>query len=89
MQRPRAKPQKIELLVRQNTRLAKSLWPGELEPSNLFALKKLTRECRLALAAGEISLAERRMVCDERRPITHSKGKPLPWNSCARHVEIE
>ena len=54
MQRPRAKPRKIELLVRQNTRLAKSLWPGELGPSNLFALKKLTRESGLALAAGEI-----------------------------------
>jgi hypothetical protein len=54
MQRSRTKPQKIELLVRQNTRLAKSLWPGELGPSNLFALKKLTRESGLALAAGEI-----------------------------------
>ena len=54
MQRPRTKPQEIELLVRQNTRLAKSLWPGELGPSNLFALKKLTRESGLALAAGEI-----------------------------------
>jgi len=54
MQRSRTKPQKIELLVRQNTRLAKSLWPGELGPSNLFALKKLTRESGLALATGEI-----------------------------------
>src|SRR6266436_4753904 len=54
MQRPRAKPRKIELLVRQNTRLAKSLWPGELSPFNLSALKKLTRESGLALAAGEI-----------------------------------
>src|ERR1700680_5063329 len=53
MQTPRTKPQKIELLVRQNTRHAKSLWP-ELGPANLFALKKLTREFGLALAAGEI-----------------------------------
>jgi len=54
LQRPRTKPQEIELLVRQNTRLAKSLWSGELGPSNLFALKKLTRESGLALAAGEL-----------------------------------
>src|SRR6266446_4168478 len=54
MQRPKIKSQKIESLVRQNTRLAKSLWSGELGPSNLSALKKLTRESGLALASGEI-----------------------------------
>src|SRR6266403_2389397 len=54
MQRPKTKSQKIESLVRQNTRLAKSLWSGELGPANLSALKKLTRESGLALAAGEI-----------------------------------
>ena len=54
MQRLRTKSQKIESLVRQNTRLAKSLWSGELGTSNLSALKKLTRESGLALAAGEI-----------------------------------
>src|SRR5229473_4946135 len=54
MQRPKTKFQKIESLVRQNTNLAKSLWSGELGPFNLSALKKLTRESGLALAAGEI-----------------------------------
>ena len=54
MQKSRSKPQEIRSLVRQNTRLAKSRWPNELGPSNLLALKKLTRESGLALAAGEI-----------------------------------
>src|SRR5229473_7154458 len=54
MQRPKIKSQKIESLVRQNTKLAKSLWSGELTPFNLSALQKLTRESGLALAAGEI-----------------------------------
>ncbi len=54
MQRPKTKSQKIESLVRQNAKLAKSLWYGELTPFNLSALKKLTRESGLALAAGEI-----------------------------------
>jgi hypothetical protein len=54
MRRPKTKSQKLESLVRQNTSLAKLLWPGELRPSNLSALKKLTRESGLALAAGEI-----------------------------------
>jgi hypothetical protein len=50
----KTKSQKIELLVRQNTKLAKSLWSGELGHFNLSALRKLTRESGLALAAGEI-----------------------------------
>ena len=54
MQRSKTKSQKIESLVRQNTKLAKSLWSGELSPFNLSALKKLTRESGLTLAAGEI-----------------------------------
>jgi hypothetical protein len=54
MQRPKTKSQKIESLIRQNTKLAKSLWSDELSPFNLSALKKLTRESGLTLAAGEI-----------------------------------
>ncbi len=54
MQRSKTESQKIESLVRQNTKLAKSLWSGELSPFNLSTLKKLTRESGLALAAGEI-----------------------------------
>src|SRR5258708_5538008 len=54
MQKLKTKCQKIESLVRQNVKLAKSLWSGELSPFNLSALKKLTRETGLALAAGEI-----------------------------------
>jgi hypothetical protein len=54
MQRPKTKSQKIESLVLQNTKLAKSLWSGELCPFNLSALKRLTRETGLAVAAGEI-----------------------------------
>lgn len=48
------KSERIESLVRQNARVAKSRWPGELGPLNLSALKKLTRESGLALALGEI-----------------------------------
>jgi hypothetical protein len=54
MQKSKNKPQEIRALVRQNTRLAKSRWPNELGPSNLLALKRLTRESELALAAGEV-----------------------------------
>src|SRR5712692_5566281 len=54
MQRPKTKSEKIESLVQQNAKLAKSLWSGELSPFNLSALKKLTRESGLALAAREI-----------------------------------
>jgi hypothetical protein len=54
MQRSRTKSQQIESLVRQNTKLAKSLWYDELGPFNLSTLKKLTRESGLALVAGEI-----------------------------------
>jgi len=54
MSRPRTTAQGIESLVRQNTKLAKLLWSGELKPSSLSALRKLTHESGLALAAGEI-----------------------------------
>jgi hypothetical protein len=54
MQKLKTKRQKIESLVRQNAKLAKSLWSGELSTFNVSALKKLTRESGLALAAGEI-----------------------------------
>jgi hypothetical protein len=54
MQKLKTKCQKIESLVRQNTKLAKSLWSGELSSFNLSSLKKLTRESGLAVAAGEI-----------------------------------
>src|SRR6266849_706776 len=54
MRRLKTKSQKIESLVRQNAKLAKSLWSGELSPFNLSALQKLTRESGLALAAGEM-----------------------------------
>jgi hypothetical protein len=54
MQQAKIKSRKIESLVRENTRLAKFLWSGELDPSSLAALKELTRESGLALAAREI-----------------------------------
>ncbi len=54
MPRIRTKFQKIKSLVRENTRFAKFLWSGELDPSNLSALKKLTHESGLAVAAREI-----------------------------------
>jgi len=54
MPRTKTNSQKIESLVRENSRLAKFLWSGELEPSNLSALKKLTRQSGLAVAAREI-----------------------------------
>ncbi len=46
----------LESLVRQNTRLARSQWPGEIGPRSLCVLKSLTREFRLSLASGEILL---------------------------------
>jgi hypothetical protein len=47
-------PKKSASLVRQNTKHAKIFWPGELEQSNLTALKKLTRESGLSIASGEV-----------------------------------
>jgi hypothetical protein len=60
MQRPKTKSQKIESLVRQNTKLAKSLWSDEPSPFNLSALKKLTRESGLALSYLAASSARTR-----------------------------
>jgi hypothetical protein len=54
MQRGKSKSRQIEALVRANTRLAKSLWSGEIDRQSLAALKELTRESRLRLAAREI-----------------------------------
>src|SRR5260370_965163 len=47
-------PKKSASLVRQNTKHAKLFWSGELEQSNLTALKKLTRESGLSIASGEV-----------------------------------
>jgi len=54
MSSARTSAQRIESLVRQNTKLAKVLWSGELKSSSLSALRNLTHESGLALAAGEI-----------------------------------
>src|SRR5260370_19965777 len=54
MPRTRTSAQKIEWLVRENTRCAKFLWSGELDRSNLCALRKITHESGLAVAAREI-----------------------------------
>jgi|GEM_PF-2443126 len=48
--------QDLKSLVRQNTRLARSQWPGEIGPRSLCVLKSLTREFGLSLASGEILL---------------------------------
>jgi len=47
-------PKKSAWLVRQNTKHAKLFWSGELEQSNLAALKGLTRESGLSIASGEV-----------------------------------
>ncbi len=57
---PKNKVRNIASLVRHNLRLARLLWPSELEPSNLSALKRLTGEFRLSLALGEILLLQGR-----------------------------
>ena len=44
------------LLVRQNVRLARSLWSGELSPLNILELKKLSRNSRLSVGSGEVLL---------------------------------
>jgi hypothetical protein len=54
MRRARIKSRQIGSLIRENTRLAKFLWSGELDPCSLAVLKELTRESGLALAAREI-----------------------------------
>ncbi len=54
MSSARTRAQRIESLVRQNTKMAKLLWSGELKSSSLSALRTLTHESGLALAAGEI-----------------------------------
>jgi len=54
MSSARTSTQRIESLVRQNTKLAKLLWSGELKSSSLSALRNLTHESGFALAAGEI-----------------------------------
>ena len=43
-------------VAKQNVKLAKSLWPSDLEPRNLCALKKLSDEFGLSLASGELLL---------------------------------
>jgi hypothetical protein len=46
--------QSIDSLVRQNIKLAKRSWAGELGSSHLSALTELTRHSGLSLASGEI-----------------------------------
>ena len=52
--------QSIEALVRHNVRVARLLWSGELESSNMSALRRLTREFSLSVALGEILLLDGR-----------------------------
>jgi hypothetical protein len=54
MSKADAKPRIIDSLTRQNTKLAKLLWPGRMGPSRLSALTSLTRQSGLSLASGEI-----------------------------------
>jgi hypothetical protein len=54
MQKAVAKSQRLDSLVRQNTKLAKHLWPGEIGSSHLSALAELTRHSGLSLASREI-----------------------------------
>ena len=54
MQKATGKSQSIDSLVRQNTKLAKHLWSGELGASHLSALAELTRHSGLSLASREI-----------------------------------
>jgi hypothetical protein len=44
----------IDALVRRNTKFAKNLWPEDMGPSQLSALRSLTLESGLSLASGEI-----------------------------------
>ena len=57
---PIKKVQANELVVRQNVRLAKALWPHELNTLNLSELRKLSRNSVLSVALGEIRLLEGR-----------------------------
>jgi hypothetical protein len=57
---PRTKVQAKELLVKQNVRLAKSLWPHDLSTLSLSELRKLSRNSALSIALGEIRLLEGR-----------------------------
>jgi hypothetical protein len=48
------KSQRIDSLVRQNVKLAKRSWAGELRCSDLSTLAKLTHQFRISLASREI-----------------------------------
>jgi hypothetical protein len=54
MSKANCKSQSIDFLVRQNTKLAKYLWPDEIGSSHMSALAKLTRHSGLSLATGDI-----------------------------------
>jgi hypothetical protein len=54
MQKAIRKSQKINSLVRQNTKIAKHLWSRELGPYDLSALAELTHHFGLLLASREI-----------------------------------
>jgi hypothetical protein len=55
-----ADPKGSASLVRQNVRIAKSLWANELSVSRLSQLRTLSRLSGLALAAGELLLLDGR-----------------------------
>jgi hypothetical protein len=46
----------LEALVRQNFRLARSLWRDEIRPHNLSELKRLSSDSGLTVASGEVLL---------------------------------
>ena len=50
----------LKSLVRQNVRLARSLWRDQLRPSSLSELKKLSRQSGLSVASSEVLFLEGR-----------------------------
>jgi hypothetical protein len=54
MSKPMARSRKIDTVVHQNARFAKNLWPEDMAPAQLSALRSLTLESGLSLALGEI-----------------------------------
>src|ERR1700682_794314 len=64
-------------------------WPWGARPLQSFRIEEVNEGVWPGAGHWRDSLVERRMVCDERWPNTHSQGKPMPWYSCPRRHEIE
>src|ERR1700740_2228674 len=54
MPKPMPKSRHIDAVIRKNVKLARNLWPEEMERFQLSALRILTLQSGFSLASGEI-----------------------------------